>query len=130
MATQTRATSDTLAAAGAVIYKKILEGRIVEQQLRTLKLRADSLEDVRAAQKESLSQLIQAEAEHLNSITFKRNVPENIERIKNSIELFASLLDKGAEVHPAIGAPENVSNLYPNLKALPTVESKIKQINQ
>ncbi len=113
----------------AVIYKKILEGRIMDEQLRGLKIRTDSMEDVSKAQKESLLQLVQAEADFINSTTFKENVPENIERIKVSIKLFAELLDKGAEVHPAIGAPEEVTNLYPNMKALPTVESKTKLLS-
>ena len=115
---------------GAVIYKKILEGRMMEQQLRALTIRTESMENVLEAQKESLTQLIQVEADHINSTTFKNNIPENTERIKNSIELFAGLLDKGAEIHPSIGAPEEVSNLYPNMKALPTIESKIKQLPQ
>jgi hypothetical protein len=116
--------------AGAVIYKKVLEGKMMEQQLRTLSIRADSMEDVRKAQTQSLTMLLEAEAEHINSVSFKKNVPDNLNRIKNSIELFASLLDKGAEIHPAIGAPEEISNLYPSMKALPTIESKIKRLSQ
>lgn len=114
---------------GAVIYKKILEGRMMAQQLRALTIRTDSMDDVNKAQKESLELLIQSEAELINSENFKDNVPENIERIKTSIKLFANLLDKGAEIHPAIGAPEEVTNLYPNMKSLPTIESKVKQLN-
>jgi hypothetical protein len=38
------------------------------------------------------------------------------------------LIEKGAEVHPALMAPENVKNLYPDFKKLGSVESKIKQI--
>jgi hypothetical protein len=113
----------------AVIYKKILEGKIMDEQLRGLKIRTDSMDDVRNAQKESLTQLIQAEAEFINSNAFKKNVPDNIERIKGSIKLLADLLDKGAEVHPAIGAPEEIANLYPNMKSLPTIESKTKLLS-
>jgi hypothetical protein len=113
----------------AVVYKKILETKVLEQQLRGITIRNDSLEDVLQGQKASIANLIQSEAEHVNSTSFKTNEPENIERIKGSIRLFAELLDKGAEVHPAIGAPEQVSNLFPNMKALPTIESKTKQLS-
>jgi hypothetical protein len=113
----------------AVIYKKILEGKMMAEQLRALKIRGDSMEDVLTAQKESLLQLVQSEADYISSSSFQQNIPENIERIKGSIRLFADLLDKGAEIHPAIGAPEEVANLYPNMKTLPTLESKTKQLS-
>jgi hypothetical protein len=116
--------------AGAIACKKILELKKMEQDLRALTIKTDSLEDIMKAQKESLGQLIQAEAEHINSETFKENVPENIERIKHSIRLFGDLLSKGAEVHPAIEASEATIKEFPDMKALMNVQSKINQISQ
>ena len=119
-----------LAWAAAVVYKKILEGRLVEEQIRAYNVKNDSLEDVRESHKRMLNVLIQVEAEYINSESFKNNVPENIERIKNSIKMLAELLDKGAEIHPALTTSEQVSNLFPDMKRLPTIESKIKQITE
>jgi len=114
--------------AAAVIYKKIQEGKLLEQQVRGLKVKNDSLEDILKAQKAETELMIQAEAEHLSSEHFKENAPENIERIKNSITTFADLIGRGAEVHPALVAPENVSNLFPDPTKLIGVESKIKKL--
>lgn len=112
----------------AVIYKKIQEGKLLEEQVRGLKVKNESLEDILKAQKAETSLMIQAEAEHLNSEHFKINAPENIEKIKNSISIFAELIGKGAEIHPALVAPENVSNLFPDPTKLIGLESKIKRL--
>jgi len=112
----------------AVIYKKILEGRLLAEQIRGLKVKNESMEDVLKAQKAETDLMIQAEAEHINSEHFKENVPENIERIKNSITTFADLIGRGAEIHPALVAPENVANLFPDPTKLIGVESKIKRL--
>jgi hypothetical protein len=112
----------------AVIYKKILEGKLLEQQVRGLNVKNDSLEDILNAQKAETAILIQAEANHIYSEHFKENEPENIERIKNSITTFADLIGRGAEIHPALVAPENVANLFPNPTNLINIESKIKKL--
>lgn len=114
--------------ASAVIYKKIQEGKLLAEQVRGLKVKNDSLEDILAAQKKETELMIQAEAEHISSEHFKKNAPENIERIKNSITTFADLIGRGAEIHPALVAPESVSNLFPNPTKLINVESKIKKL--
>ncbi|MDP3441278.1 MAG: hypothetical protein Q8T08_00315, partial [Ignavibacteria bacterium] len=112
----------------AVIYKKIQEGKLLAEQVRGLKVKNDSLEDILKAQKAETDLMIQAEAEHISSEYFQENIPENIERIKNSITTFAELIGKGAEIHPALVAPENVSNLFPDPTKLIGVESKIKRL--
>jgi hypothetical protein len=112
----------------AVIYKKFQEGRLLEQQIRSLQVKNDSLEDVLKAQKAHTELAIQAEADHIQSEHFSANVPENVERIKNSITIFAELIGRGAEIHPALVAPENVSNLFPDPTKLIGLESKIKRI--
>lgn len=112
----------------AVIYKKILEGKLLEEQIKGLKVKNESLEDILKAQKNSTSIMIEAEAEHISSEHFKENAPENIEKLKNSISIFAELIAKGAEVHPALVAPENVSNLFPNPTQMIGLESKIKKL--
>lgn len=113
----------------AVIYKKIQEGKLLEEQIRGLKVKNESLEDILKAQKAETNLMIQAEAEHLNSEHFTAKAPENIEKIKNSITIFAELISKGAEIHPALVAPENVSNLFPDPTKLIGLESKIKRLS-
>jgi len=112
----------------AVIHKKILEGKLLEEQIRGLTVKNESLEDILKAQKAQTELMIQAEAEHVNSEHFQINAPENIEKIKNSITIFAELIGKGAEIKPALVAPENVSNLFPDPTKLLGLESKIKRL--
>ena len=114
--------------ASAVIYKKIQEGNLLAEQVRGLKVKNDSLEDILKAQKSETESLIQAEAEHISNEYFKENSPENIGRIRQSIVTFAELIGKGAEIHPALVAPESVSNLFPDPTKLMVVESKIKKL--
>jgi hypothetical protein len=112
----------------AVIYKKIQEGQLLAEQVRGLKVKNESLEDILKAQKAETDFMIQAEAEHISSEHFQENKPDNIQRIKNSISTFAELIGKGAEIHPALVAPEKVSNLFPNPTNLLGLESKIKKL--
>lgn len=44
--------------------------------------------------------MIQIEAEHIQTEHFKANSPENIEKIKNSISIFANLIEKGQKFSP------------------------------
>jgi hypothetical protein len=118
----------SLAWAAAVIYKKIQEGKLLAQQVRSLNVKNESLEDILKAQKAETELMINAEASHINSEFFQNDTPENLERIKNSIKIFSELIDKGAEIHPALIAPEHVSNLFPDTKNLLGLESKIKRI--
>ena len=118
----------SLAWSAAVIYKKVQEGKLLEQQIRGLKVKNESLEDILKAQKAETALMIQAEAEYINSQHFKENNPENIERIKNSISTFADLIGKGAEIQPALIAPETVANLFPDSTNVLNIESKIKKL--
>lgn len=115
--------------AAAVIRKKWLEGNIIEQQIRSLKVKNDSLEDILKAQKEQTALLIESEAKHIESEHFQAHSPENLERIKNSVTIFAELISKGAEFQPSLMAPEQVTNLFPDPKNIMGLESKIKQIS-
>jgi hypothetical protein len=112
----------------AVIHKKILEGKLLQEQIRGLKVKNESMEDVLKAQRAETDLMIQAEAEHIQSEHFKEKVPENIERIKSSITTFADLIGRGAEIQPALVAPEDVSNLFPDPTKLVGLESKIKRL--
>jgi hypothetical protein len=55
---------------------------------------------------------------------------EQIERLKLSIKLFSDLIDRGAEIHPALNQPESVKNLYPKMNNLQALESQIKKIEE
>jgi len=119
----------SLAWSAAVIYKKVLEGKTVAAHVRSLNIKNESLEDLLKAQQASTALLIQAEAEHIQLEHFHENLPENVERIKNSLKLLSELIEKGAVIQPALMAPEDVKNLFPDTKNVTNLESKIKRLN-
>jgi hypothetical protein len=117
-----------LAWASAVVYKKIQEGRLIEKHVESLGVKNASLKEIQVKQKEALGLMIDAEANNLYNENFEGDNNEQIERLKLSIKMFSNLIDKGAEIHPALNQPESVKNLYPKMKNLQSLESKIKKI--
>jgi len=118
-----------LAWSAAVVFKKIQEGRIIEQHVKSLNIKNESLKEIKDAQKKAIDLMIDAEANQLYSENFKTaDNHEQIERLKHSIKLLSEQIDKGAEIHPALNAPENVTNLFPDMKHLELVESRIKKL--
>jgi hypothetical protein len=121
----------SLAWSAAVVFKKIQEGRIIEEHVRSLKIKNESLKEIKEAQKKAIDLMIDAEARQLYSENFtsdKNN--EQIERLKHSLRLLAEQIEKGAEIHPALNAPETVSQLFPDMKKLDLIESKIKKLKE
>ncbi len=114
--------------AAAVVYKKYQEALLVKLHVESLEIRNDALNEIKEAQKKLLDGIVTAEAIHLEREAYGDENPERLERIKHSIEMMQGLLEKGAEVHPALMAPEQVKNLFPDFQKLGLVESKIKQI--
>lgn len=113
----------------SVIYKKMQEGRILENQVKSLKIRNDSFKEIQEKQALLLNHMVAAETQMLIDENYKTSKPEQVERMKHSIKLLADLIDKGAEIHPSIGEPENVKNLFPQTNSILSISSKIKKLN-
>ena len=118
----------SLAWSAAVVYKKIQEGRIFWQYVQSLKTKGKMLDEFEQAQKELIGKLIAAEARGVEDRTFPEHDNERVERLKNAIKTFAELMERGAEIHPALNAPEDVKNAFPKMKELPTIQSQTKQL--
>jgi hypothetical protein len=114
----------------AVVYKKIQEGRLIAQHVKGLGIKNDSLKEIQKKQAEALDLIIDAEGQQLYKENFEGDNNEQIERLKHSVKLLSELIDKGAEIHPALNQPEKVTNLFPDMKNLPLVESKIKSLKE
>lgn len=114
-----------------VIQKKMTENKILEEVLKSKQLSNEHLSAVVEANKKELDNLLDIEAQHVYKECYKqiKDVDhELIIRIRESIKVFSELIEQGAEIHPALMAPEKASNLFPDFKAIGTVESKVKQI--
>ena len=121
----------SVAWASAVLYKKIQEGKVMFEQVKSLEIKNESLKDIQMAQKEQLSQMLEIEARNIQINHFSnQDNSEQFERIKLSISLLSEQLEKGSKIHPQLNAPEDVKNLFPNMGNLIGVESKIKQLKE
>jgi hypothetical protein len=120
-----------IAWSAAVVFKKLQEGRIIEEHVKSLKIKNESLREIKDAQKKAIDLMIDSEANQLYSENFKTDGNnEQIERLKHTIRLLSEQMEKGAEIHPALNAPEKVANLFPDMKHLELVESRIKKLAQ
>lgn len=114
--------------AAAVIFKKIQEGRIIQQHVESLGIKNESLKEIKEKQKEALELLIEGETKNLYNENFKKENNEQFQRLKYCVKMLSELIEKGAEIHPALNQPENVKNLYPKNNELEKIESKIRKI--
>ncbi len=118
----------SIAWSAAVISKKFNENKVLEQTVRSMEIKNDSLTDILESQKKMTSQFVENEAQSILDSHFSKKEPEQFERLKSAIKTFAKLIQEGAEIHPSLVAPEKVQNLFPNYKKLDTITTKIKQI--
>lgn len=117
-----------LAWAAAVVYKKTEEAMVLAAQVESLQINNFTMKDMQEAQKKQIDLLIETEADMIHKEHFTKEDAEKTERLKYAIRTFAELISKGAEFSPALQAPEDVSNLFPNFKNLVGVESRTKHI--
>lgn len=119
----------SLAWAAAVVYKKVNEGRMFSEYVKSLKIKNEGLQNLADAQKALLDSMVEAEARNLSEEYYgSADEPETLARVKNTIREFSRLMEKGAEIHPALKAPEEVRNLFPDLRQLQKIESRVKMI--
>ncbi len=111
----------------AIIYKEIMRGRKISEEIKALKhVKKDTIEDIDNVQKESLKGVTQSEADSIGSRLLTDADPDSISRIKESLKLLAELLSEGAEIRPALNASNETKTQFPDMKALPTLESRTK----
>lgn len=124
------AVVSSIAWAAAVVCKKYNENKILEKTIRAMDIKNESLEDILKSQKEMTQILIKAETDQVIDRHYTDRDPEHIKRVESSIKTFAKLIQDGAEVHPALQAPEEVQNLFPNYNKLESITSQIKRLEQ
>lgn len=122
----------SLAWSSAVVYKKYQEAKVIEEYVNRQQIENEERTAALNASKILTDIFVKAEAEHIYHTYYENGEVdhEQIERIKNSIKMLSEAIHKGAEINPALTAPEQVSNLFPDMKALSTIESKIKRIEK
>ncbi|MCG2432178.1 hypothetical protein [Aequorivita xiaoshiensis] len=117
-----------LAWSGVVVFKKLQEGRVMQQQARELKISNDAIEEIVEKTKEKTNEIADMEANHLYKMFFKGKNNEQIERIKMALKELADLYSKGAELHPSLNAENKIIEAFPDFERIESIMSKIKKI--
>jgi hypothetical protein len=113
----------------AVIRKKQTEVKVLEKIVDSMEIKNQMLDGIRKGVEDHIQMVVESEAVNLAAHNFdKSDNREQIERLKMGIKDLAGLIEKGAEVHPALTAPEDVKNLFPDFTKLELIESKQKLI--
>jgi len=117
-----------LAYSAAVVFKKLMEGRLLQEQVKAMKLSSSAFKEIVDKCKEETKAVADIESQLISDQYYKSKEPEQIGRIKMAITELAELYSKGAEVYPAIDAAKEVIEQFPDFKRLDTIESKVKKI--
>jgi len=114
--------------AAAVIRKRKMDFKTLEQHVKRLEIKTESMADLKDAQEKQLEVSLEAEASNLVSQFFRGGNAERIERVKYSIKLISDLMDKGVEIHPALNASKAVGNMFPDYSNISLIESRIQEL--
>ena len=120
-----------IAWAAAVVRKKWHEGSVMGNIADSMKIKNEMLEILKKGVEDHVKLVVESEAKNLLNHNFAEDEnPDQVERLKHGIKTFADLIQRGAEVHPALQAPEDVKNLFPDFKKLDVIESKQKLLEE
>lgn len=114
--------------ASGFINNQKIKLKLHEQEIERIQISNDHLKIVKDANEKLIKQYIEMEAKAIQDKHFTSNDSEHLERIKNSIKEFSTLIEKGTEVHPALEVAKEIKTEYPDFKKLSFIQSKIPQI--
>lgn len=116
--------------AGVVVYKKLQEGKFLQEKVREMKISNDAIEEIVEQSKKAVNTEANNEANFLYNTFFKGRDNEQVERIKVALKELANLYSKGTEIHPSLNANIEVKESFPDFKRIENVNSKIKKLEQ
>lgn len=119
-----------LAWSGAVVFKKLQEGLLVQQKIREMKISNNAIEEVVEKSKEGVNEVAEKEAQFIYNKYFSGKDPEQIARIKMALKEIADLYNKGGTIKPSLEVSEEIAEEFPDILELANIQSKIKQIEQ
>lgn len=116
--------------AAACAFKKYQEGKLIEKASEGMGIKNEVLQSLSDGVSSAIEALIEAEAIRLNEKHSKgKGDPETIGRLKHCIKETFEMIKEGTEIHPALMAPEEVKNVFPNLSEtlnLPGIQKLLK----
>lgn len=119
-----------LAWSAACAFKKFQEGLILQKQAEAFGIKNEVLTAMGETAVNALNIIIDAEARRLDEKHSKaKGDPETIQRLSHSVREVFEMMKEGTEIHPALMAPEEVKNVFPNMSevlGLPSVTKMLK----
>ncbi|MBL9115601.1 MAG: hypothetical protein JNJ83_11395 [Verrucomicrobiaceae bacterium] len=105
-----------LAWSAVCVLKKYRESQLIEKLVEAQNVKNEMLEDLRKTMRDSLNTLISAEARRLDeNHSKKKGDPETIQRLTHCVRSLFEMMQQGAEVHPALMAPQEVKDAFPKM---------------
>jgi hypothetical protein len=119
--------------AAAVVRKEWLEGSLLQQKLTAMGVENEMLAHTADKHKALLDDVVRKEARALCD-AFEMNegvnANEQLERVKHTLRMLSELVHRGAEAHPELMAPAEARQIFPDYKALDSIQSLVKQITE
>lgn len=114
----------------ALLFREYQNGLIMAETRRAKKITNDRLQKLNQAHDTLIDELVENEAEKIESEFFSANSNERLERIKNTIRLISDEYKKGAEIQASLKAPKEIQNNFPDMKNLLTLLPRTKELGE
>lgn len=120
----------TLIYSACYIRNQKLKFKLYEEEYRKVKIQNDVLEAIATGNKELIKSYIELESRNIMDSYYpeQKDNAELCMRIKNTINEFSEMINKGLEVHPALEVAKNIKTEYPDFSHLLNVTSKVKEL--
>ncbi|MCM3758219.1 hypothetical protein M3197_12170 [Sporosarcina aquimarina] len=112
----------------AAVRNQTYQLKIIEQHVRTLEIKNDTLEDLQKGLSKSVDVLVEAETKNLLDQENIQYDSEYLGQLKYSVKTLAELINDGTEIHPSYLAEPEYTADFPDFDKLDQIESTIKQI--
>ncbi|MFW2235282.1 hypothetical protein ACN4FE_04565 [Aliarcobacter butzleri] len=115
----------------AYISSQIKKNREHTLYLEKIETEVQMLKSIKEKQEQYLDKLYETEVLNIQENYFENN--ENNERnkkIKDTIKLFADMIQRGGEFQPSLISPKDIKDSYPDFKNIEYIPSKVQQISE
>jgi hypothetical protein len=102
------------------IQQKSIQTQQMRVQLRTLEVQQEALEQVKTALDTQINAVVEGEIKNLTGD--KKFDPEALGELKLSIKTFSELIHEGAQFHPPLDAPQEVTQSFPQVPSISQLE--------
>lgn len=110
---------------GISVKKENLRMSLIQEHINSLKIKTDTLEDIKSLNSKRIATLIEEEARLLEKDTYSDHDEERVRRLQLAIRETSEMLLQGVSFIPSMSAPEEVKNSFPDYIGLNLVEQGI-----